>query len=75
MDPANQPSPIELEILSLMATGLTDAGIAANLSISPVTVRIFIEKTKVRLGARTKAHAVAISIARRLIVIGPDRGS
>jgi len=59
----------EAAIMLQTAHGLSEKEIAANLSISPNTVRAHVENVKRKLHARNKVHAVAISICRSLIVV------
>ncbi len=51
----------EIEILSLSATGLTEAAIAQKCGISINTVRNHVENSKLKLNARNKLHAVMIA--------------
>lgn len=61
------PSARECEILRLLATGATDPQIAALLGLSPATVQTHVRNAKAKLGARTRAQAVAMAIGRGLI--------
>lgn len=56
----------EHDCLALVAQGLSDNGIAARLAIKPVTVHAHIESAKRKLGARTRAHAVALAFLARV---------
>ena len=47
------------EVLGLVADGLTSAEIARALKISPATVRTHVEHAREKLGAKTRAEAVA----------------
>jgi DNA-binding NarL/FixJ family response regulator len=58
----------ELEVLQLIANGVTGEGIAAELSLSPNTVRSYVESAIRKLGARGRTHAVAEAFRRQLIV-------
>ena len=62
-----RPSPRECEVLRLLASGATDPQIAAVLGLSPATVQTHVRNAKSKLGARTRAQAVALGIARGLI--------
>jgi len=53
----------ERQCLELCASGLTDAEIARQLEISVATVRRYIERARVRLGAATRMQAAARAIA------------
>ena len=57
-------TPREREILQLIADGLTDREIAARLVLSPATARTHARNLIARLGAHTRAQAVAIAIRR-----------
>lgn len=54
-------TPREAEILTLSASGLTEAAIAEQCGISINTVRNHVENSKVKLNARNKLHAVMIA--------------
>jgi DNA-binding CsgD family transcriptional regulator len=54
----------EREILELVATGLTDAQIAARLMVSPHTVHRHIANARLKLGVRSRA-AAAVALAQR----------
>ena len=49
----------ERDCLAFVAEGLSDADIAGRLGISPVTAHAHVENAKRKLGARTRAQAVA----------------
>jgi PAS domain S-box-containing protein len=65
--PPNQLTPRELDVLRLLACGLTTDEIAATFSISPVTARNHITKTMEKLGAATRLQAVVIASQTGLI--------
>jgi DNA-binding NarL/FixJ family response regulator len=48
----------ELEVLQLLAEGLTNREIGERLSISPTTVRVHVRHVLVKLGARSRTDAV-----------------
>ena len=52
-------TPREREVLDLVAQGLTTPRIANELGIRPSTVRTHVEHAREKLGARTRAEAVA----------------
>lgn len=52
-------TPRELDVIRLVARGLSSARIAAELGVSPSTVRTHVEHLCRRLGVRTRAQAVA----------------
>jgi DNA-binding CsgD family transcriptional regulator len=59
----------ELEILALVACGHTNSRIAAELFLSPNTVRTHVRNILHKLGARTRAQAVAIALLTGVITI------
>ena len=61
------PSRRETEILALLARGSTDAQIAEVLGLSPATVQTHVRNAKAKLGARTRAQAVALALVSGLI--------
>lgn len=61
------PSAREREVLGLLAMGATDPQIAVELGLSPATVQTHVRNAKTKLGARTRAHAVALGLERGLI--------
>ena len=66
---ARSPSARELEVLTLLAGGATDPQIAKQLDLSPATVQTHVRNAKAKLGARTRAQAVALVLERGLISI------
>jgi DNA-binding NarL/FixJ family response regulator len=77
VDPATEPADGERtapaltrrqrEILQLFADGLSTERAAKSLGLSPETVRTHIKAVLARLGARDRAHAVAIALRGGLI--------
>lgn len=65
-----QPSARERQVLALLAGGATDGQIADQLELSPATVQTHVRNAKAKLGARTRAQAVALAIQRGLIALG-----
>jgi DNA-binding CsgD family transcriptional regulator len=57
----------ECEVLEQIARGLSIEDIAGNLFLSPHTVRTHIKNILRKMGARTRAHAVAMAISEELI--------
>lgn len=55
-------SPREREILERVARGADGRQISHELFISPETVRTHIRNTLTKLGARTRAHAIAVAL-------------
>ena len=60
-------SPRQLDVLRLVAMGANVAQIAAELSISEATVRTHVKNLLDRLGAKNRAHAVAIAMTSGLL--------
>lgn len=58
----------QLDVLGLLARGLTAERVAVLLGISEITVKKHSQDARARLGARNTAHAVAIALHHRLIV-------
>jgi DNA-binding NarL/FixJ family response regulator len=69
-----KPSQRELELLTLMADGLTDSEIAEKLSISAKTMRSRLHALRMKMQARTRTHVVAIAFRRGLLSV-ERRGS
>ncbi len=61
------PTAREREILTMLATGDTDAQVAEKLELSPATVQTHVRNAKAKLGARTRAQAVAMALRDGLI--------
>jgi DNA-binding NarL/FixJ family response regulator len=57
----------EREILRLLADGMRNEQVAAELSISPHTVRTHVKKAMEKLEADTRTHAVARALRQSLI--------
>jgi DNA-binding NarL/FixJ family response regulator len=71
--PSVQLSRREREVLQLIAAGQSDAMIAIRLHLSETTVKTHVGTLRTRLGARTRAEAVAI--ASRMNLLDPDGAS
>lgn len=52
----------EREVMTLVASGLQSGDIAERLFLSPETVRTHVQNALGKLGAHTRAHAVAIAL-------------
>src|SRR5207244_8320124 len=61
------PTAREREVLSLLAAGATDEQIAEMLELSPATVAPHVRNAKAKLGARTRAQAVAMALQNGMI--------
>ena len=57
-------SPREREILGLLSKGLSGEEAATQLFLSPETVRTHVRNAMTKLGAATRAHAVALALQR-----------
>lgn len=57
----------EREVLTLIAAGADSDQIAEQLTISPATVKTHVKNAHQRLGARNRAHAIAMALKRGLI--------
>lgn len=69
-DPRKPLSPREREILTRIALGATGEQIAAELFISPETVRTHLRNILQKLGAQTRPHAVALGLQHGEITPG-----
>ena len=69
-DNARVLTPREREVITMLALGDTGAEIAEKLFISPETVRIHVRNARGRLGARTRAHAIALALRDGEIELG-----
>ena len=67
VDPDRVLSAREREVLALVARGFVTCEIAAELFLSPNTVRVHMRNILCKLRAHTRAHAVAIAISTGLI--------
>jgi PAS domain S-box-containing protein len=66
-------SPRQRDVIELVAEGLTSNAIAERLGVSPETVRTHLRNARLKLGASTKAQAVAIAMLRREIQLSDPR--
>jgi len=62
-------SPREVDAMTLLAIGYSRAQVAASLSISEHTLRVYIESARFKLGALNTTHAVARALSQGLIVV------
>jgi DNA-binding NarL/FixJ family response regulator len=65
----------ELEILALIATGLTNSEIAARLFISPLTCKSHVSRILTKLNARDRTQLVVIAYESGLAVPGQSHAS
>ncbi len=68
-EPVEEITPREIEILRMLARGLMNKEIAAELGISEHTVKFHISSILDKLGAATRTEAVTLGIRRGLIPI------
>jgi two-component system nitrate/nitrite response regulator NarL len=64
----------EMDVLRLMASGRSNAEIAADLFLSTNTVRHHVQAVLQKLDAHSKLEAVAIALRRGLITVEEDLG-
>lgn len=62
----------EVAVLQLAASGLTNNRIGAHLHLAVDTVKTHLRRAFVKLGARDRAQAVAVAIARGYLVPHED---
>jgi DNA-binding CsgD family transcriptional regulator len=60
-------SPREIEALACVFSGLTDAGTGRKIGVSERTARFHIDNARRKLGAKTRAQAVAAALAMGLL--------
>lgn len=60
-------TPRHVQVLTRLALGNSVEEIAADLVIAPETVRVHIRNARRRLGAKSRAHAVALAVQRGAI--------
>ncbi|KQX82512.1 response regulator transcription factor [Streptomyces sp. Root1310] len=61
----------EREVLALVARGLTNAGIAEELGLSPLTAKTHVSRIMGKLGARDRAQLVIVAYESGLVTPGP----
>jgi|SRR4051812_35916089 len=62
-------SPREREVMTHLAAGAKGTEIAELLEISPETVRNHVRSARGKLGARTRAHAIALAIQKGEVLL------
>lgn len=72
-NPHPTPSPRALQILELMAHGMSLREVAIHLFISESTAKTHMQQVHAILGARTTTHAVAVAISEGLITAPAPR--
>lgn len=69
-EPADEPlTPREIEVLELLAEGLSNKAIAARLGISDQTVKFHVSSICAKLPARNRTDAVRRAIHRGIIAV------
>jgi DNA-binding NarL/FixJ family response regulator len=63
----------EVELLALIAGGLTNAEIAESLVISPLTVKSHVSRILTKMGARDRTQLVVMAYESRLVLPGVAR--
>ena len=61
----------EREVIGLVAQGLRGGEIAQHLVLSPETIKSHVQNAMAKLGAHTRAHAVAIALRTGQVAVTP----
>jgi DNA-binding CsgD family transcriptional regulator len=67
MSSSTRLTPRELAVLRLVSTGTPHREIAKALEIGEETVRTHLKKAQIKLGVRSRSHAVAEALRQNLI--------
>ena len=62
-------TPKEVDCLRFVASGLPDAAVAEKLGVSQISVHEYLQRARMRLGAKTRAETVAIVISLGLVAV------
>ncbi len=68
----HMPSPRKLEVLTLMAEGNTNLGIAGLLEISEETVKTYVKDLGHILGSKNRTHTVSLAYRSGLLQVEPE---
>ena len=68
-------TPRELEVFRLLATGKTNAEIAAELIIGETTVKTHVTRILMKLGLRDRVQAVVVAYETRIVTPGQTTSS
>jgi non-specific serine/threonine protein kinase len=68
--PANPLSPRELEVLRLVAQGMSNKQIAREMIVAQSTVAYYLTSIYNKLGVDTRTHALAVAAQRGLVLLG-----
>ena len=60
-------APLERQVLAELASGHTNAEIAARLGYSASYIKDVVAAARARLGARDRAHAAALAVTRGIV--------
>jgi DNA-binding NarL/FixJ family response regulator len=63
----------EADVLTLVATGMTNADIARRLTIGEATVKTYVSRLLAKLGVTTRVHLVIHAYETGLVLPGDDR--
>jgi DNA-binding NarL/FixJ family response regulator len=65
-------TPREIEVLTLVGLGLSNAEIATRLFLSPFTAKTHVSRLFLKLGARDRAQLVVTAYETGLVAAGGD---